>query len=239
MNRDQVRRTSRHTHQIRRQKIRILLVDDHPSVLAGVRSYLSSKPHFTVVGQALDGQRAVTKAKQLKPDVLIVDLSLPGIGGLEVMRRAREIIPTSKVIIYSMHDSQGFIQESLSLGADAFVSKASSLRKLVRSIERAFESKARSDSGNERHSPLKSSLKAIPTGAISRYERSVPEHSLLTERESQILRSLADGFRLKQIASKHGISFYTVVSHLRNIYGKLGVCNRGAAVALAREKRFI
>jgi DNA-binding NarL/FixJ family response regulator len=239
MHRDRIHNESKRENGNRRRKIRILLVDDHPSVLAGIRSFLRSRPHLTVVGQALDGDRALTKAKQLKPDVLIVDLSLPRIGGLEVMRRAREIIPSSKIIIYSMHDSQGFIQESLSMGADAFVSKASSLRKLTRSIERVFESKARSDSGNARPSPLGSTLKAIPTGGFSRYERAVHENSLLTKREGQILRSFADGFRLGQIASKHGISFYTVVSHLRNIYDKLGVCNRSAAVAIAREKRLI
>ncbi len=223
----------------RKRRIRILLVDDHPSVLAGIRSHLRSKRDFNVVAHALNGEEAVKKAKILNPDVMIVDLSLPRLNGLEVMRKVRADNQETKFIIYTMHDGKEFLREAFLAGANGFVSKGSSLKKLVHIIERISHGETVVD-------PIIGGAgQRIPSIRASRIEstacegKCTLEDRLVTEREKQILRSLSDGLKLEQIADQHAISFHTVVSHLRNIYDKLGVCSRSAAVAIAREKRII
>ncbi len=127
---------SRSKSRTRKRRIRILLVDDHPSVLAGIQSHLRSKRDFNVVGLALNGEEAVKKAKSLNPDIMIVDLSLPRLNGLEVMRKVHADNQETKFVIYTMHDGKEFVREALSAGADGYVLKSSPLRILVGGIER-------------------------------------------------------------------------------------------------------
>ena len=237
--RTHVARAWRFAHADRKRKIRILLVDDHPSVLAGVRGYLKSKKELIVVGHTGSGEEAISMAKALQPDVMIVDLSLPDIGGLDVIRRVRSGNKEVKFLVYTMHDGKEFVREANRAGANGFVSKAVSLGKLSVAIKRISRGKMypavvavgigrrTSPSGNR------------GTRQLSRDEGVSRPDCSLTERELEILRSLPNGAKLREIAADHCISFHTVVSHLRNIYTKLGVRNRSAAVETARAMGII
>ena len=204
-------------------------------MLAGVRGYLKSKKELIVVGHTGSGKEAISMAKTLQPDVMIVDLSLPDIGGLDVIRRVRSGNKEVKFLVYTMHDGKEFLREANRAGANGFVSKAVSLGKLSVAIKRISRGKmypAVAAVGNGQRTSLSGNR---GTRQFSRGEEASRPDCSLTEREAEILRSLPDGAKLREIAADHGISFYTVVAHLRNIYSKLGVRNRTAAVSVARK----
>jgi DNA-binding NarL/FixJ family response regulator len=122
----------------RKKKIRVFLVDDHPSVLEGLRAYLRTKEHIRVVGEAGDGGAAIRKIDTLQPDIVLMDLSLPQLNGLEVMKKVRDNNPTVKQIVYTMHESDEIARASIQSGAQGYVLKGSSLPKLVHAIERVY-----------------------------------------------------------------------------------------------------
>ena len=233
--RTHVARAWQFAHADRKRKISIFLVDDHPSVLAGIRGYLKSRREFTVVGHTGSGEEGIRMAKALEPDIMVVDLSLPDIGGLEVIRRVRSGDQGVRFLVYSMHDGREFVLEVFRAGANGFVSKAVSLNKLLVAVKRVACGKTYLASSGVTTARRKTPGRKDLTRAFSRGEAVSKADRTLTEREAEILRSLPDGARLREIAADHGISFYTVVAHLRSIYSKLGVRNRTAAVSVARK----
>lgn len=235
MHRGNVCSSMKHKDGNQKRKIRILMVDDHPSVLAGVRGYLKSRKGLTVVGHTGSGDEGVKMAIALKPDIMVVDLSLPDIGGLEVIRRVRSYDQKVRFLVYSVHESREYLNEALRAGATGFVSKAVSLRRLLIAIKRVASAKTCSAWSVVGTAKRTTSDGDFLSRTVSRDEVATRSDCTLTEREAEILRSLPEGAKLGEIAADLGISYYTVVAHLRSIYSKLGVRNRTAAVSVAHK----
>jgi len=235
----------------RKRRIRVLLVDDHPVTLRGVRDYLRAKQHISVVGQALDGTEAFEKARKLFPDVILLDLRLPKMNGLEATKKIVREIRGTRVLIFTMYDDRAFVEESIRAGASGYVLKSSSPRELVRAIERVSSGKTFFDPKISKSLPLlphadRAAANEGSPGRPGQRKSDEPTPALiasrdygLTEREKQITGLIVDGLTTKETAEKLGISYHTVVSHLRHIYEKLDVHNRSTAVMKALRKHLV
>ena len=216
----------------RGEKIRVLLVDDHPSVLNGIRSYFRDQGNVEVVGQATDGAGALRKVRGLKPDVVLLDLSLPDMDGLEVVRRMRLGSSKPRFLVYTMHEGREYIRESVRAGANGFVLKSSPLAELLRATEKVLRGSLyidRSLRGLMELDWCKCGREEAKSQGLTPMRHPSEGHAL-TEREKTILRLMADGFVLKEIADQLGISYYTVTAHAKHIYVKLQVHTVGAAI---------
>jgi two-component system nitrate/nitrite response regulator NarL len=223
----------------RKRKIRVFLVDDHPSVLQGVRAYLSGRLNIKVVGQALDGAKGLQEARKLLPDVALVDLSLPAMNGVEVLRRMHSEVPGAKLIAYTLHDSGQYVRAAVEAGATGYVMKSSSLAMLVRAVEVIHRGGIFLDPSIA--TPLSASS-VENQGATRKAELDgslTQEVCGLTRREKEVLEALIEGLSTREIARRDHVSFHTAVSHLRNIYNKLGVHKRSAAVTKALREHMV
>ena len=197
------------------RKIRLLLADDHPVVREGIKSSLSTYTGIRVIGEAADGLEAVRQTKKHAPDVILLDINMPLMGGLEAARKIRSIAPKTRILALSMHDNREYVMEIVRLGASGYILKDSSPSELVRAIEAVY-------AGDAYFSPRISQhlLKAIAS-ASSKGSSSFLR--TLTLRERQVLRMIANGFTSKQIATRLGITFRTVESHRDRIQKKLDI----------------
>jgi DNA-binding NarL/FixJ family response regulator len=225
--------------RMNRGVIRVLLVDDHPSVLEGVRAYLTTKKHIKVIGQTRNGVQTIEAAKTLAPDVVLLDLSLPDINGFQLLKLMRDEIPTSKIIAYTMHDEEEFVRGALRAGVNGYVLKSSPLNELVRAIEKVHEGRTSFDSKISR---FLSSLPTVKKAALPKIERvsiSSQAYYGLTTREREILASLVEGLTIKEISNQQCSSYHTVVSHMRHIYEKIGVHKRSIAMVKALREHIV
>jgi two-component system, NarL family, nitrate/nitrite response regulator NarL len=199
------------------KKTRILLVDDHPFVLEGLRSYLLTQGRFDVVGEAVTGPEAIAKVRELAPDLVIMDVYLSGMSGLEATRLIRSGCPKVKVLILTMHEKKEFILEIIRSGAQGYVLKSTSPAELLRAIECA-------EQGEFFFSPRIVELFAREAlEASGRIESSgTPELSL---REHQVLALIGAGRSNKQIADNLDVSIRTVEKHRGRIMDKVGAHN--------------
>lgn len=197
--------------------IRILLADDHRILREGLRSLLAPQTDITVVGEASDGETALALARELRPDIVIMDVVMPGLGGVEATRRIRADLPDTKVIGLSMHSDQRFVSEMLRAGAIGYLVKNIAFEELNQAIRAVMQNR-----------PY---LSADITGSLvddfirqaSTKERKSTSLHMLTSREQEVLRLLADGKRVKEIAHFLNISAKTVESHRQNIMDKLEI----------------
>lgn len=198
--------------------IRILLADDHRILREGLRSLLAQQPGITVVGEASDGETAVALARELHPDVVIMDVVMPGLDGVAATRRIRAECPDTRIIALSMHSDRRFVSEMVRAGALGYLVKDSAFEELNQAVKTVIANR-----------PY---LSAVITGTLvedfvrqtSSQERPPlsPLH-MLTAREQEVLRLLADGKRVKEIAHVLSISAKTVESHRQNIMDKLEI----------------
>jgi DNA-binding NarL/FixJ family response regulator len=198
--------------------IRILLADDHRILREGLRSLLAQQPDMQVAGEAASGEEALTLARRLRPDVVIMDVVLPGIDGVETTRRIRSELPATRVIGLSMHSDRRYVSQMLRAGALGYLVKDSAFEELNQAVRSVVAGR-----------PY---LSAVITGALVDdfvRQTSVPERpeasplEVLTTRETEVLRLLADGKRVKEIAGILEISVKTVESHRQNIMDKLEI----------------
>ncbi len=204
-----------------RKPVRVLIVDDHPVVLTGVRGALSQEKGIDTVGVASSGRQALRLAKQLEPDVVLMDIGLPSMNGLEVTKRLREVSPKIKVIAFTMHENKEYVLEIIRLGARGYVLKNTSIDELRRAIHAVYK-------GNRYFSPAISKL------LVDQYVAHVEgkgEGRELTPREGEVLALIATGMSSKEIAVKLKLSTRTVDTHRERIMNKLGI---HSAVGLAR-----
>jgi two-component system response regulator NreC len=206
---------------VERSGIAVLLVDDHPIVRAGVRYMLERERGFSVVGEASTGREAIRLALELRPDVVVMDVSLPDVGGLEATRAIKEHDPSIRVLIVSMHSDEEYVLGMLDAGADGYLLKQGPPEELRNGIVRVH--------AGERvlH---QAALQALVARAIRPI---VPPVESLSAREREILDHLADGATSKEIAVTLGLAPKTVENHRARILDKLGVANSAAAVRAA------
>jgi DNA-binding NarL/FixJ family response regulator len=189
--------------------IRIVVADDHHVVRAGVRAVLSSEPDISVVGEAADGPTALALLSDLAPDVLLLDLGLPG-DGLAVLAHARERSPRTQVLVLSMHGDGQHVRAALDAGASGYVVKGAGVEALVSALRAVAAGRQFLDADAER------ALKEPSTLPDLTWER-------LTPRERLVLRRVAEGRTNKEIAAELALSHKTVDSHRTNLMRKLGV----------------
>jgi DNA-binding NarL/FixJ family response regulator len=204
--------------------IRILLCDDHALVMDGIRSRLECYAHIAIVGEACNGQQALDLAGELKPDIALMDISMPVMNGLEAAEKFRETLPDIKVIMLSMHENPEYLRTAKQAGVRGFILKDVSSNDMVRALEAIA-------SGGEAYSP---SFDKIDTT-----EDSSDDGMPLTTRERTVLRLLARGASNKHVARELDISVRTVETHRRNIKRKLGIDSSAGLVRYAIEKGLV
>ena len=207
--------------------MRILIADDHEVVRSGLRRILLSQPNWEVVAEAADGKDAISKATETKPDVAILDYSLPRINGMEATRQIRARLPKTEVLIFTMHDSEALIQELLKAGARGYLLKTDAMRYLIAAIESLAL-----------HRPFftaKVSEQLLDT-FLAQPEREV---SALTNRERGVVQLIAEGHTNKQIAHILSISLKTVETHRSAIMRKLSLSSSAGLVRYAIRNRLV
>jgi NarL family two-component system response regulator YdfI len=208
-------------------KIRVLVADDHLIVREGLRLILETEGGFELVGEAADGAEAVRLAGELLPDVVLMDLRMPGMDGLTAIERLQAEQPGVAVVILTTYNEDDLMVRGLRAGARGYLLKDASRETLFAAIRAAAH-------GEALLSP--DILQRLVSRAEARQERPVAGAATeLTERELQILQAVARGERSKEIAFELGISERTVKAHLSSIYSKLGVDSRAAAIAVAAQ----
>ncbi len=193
----------------------IVLVDDHHVVREALRRRLESNTDFRVVGEASDGLEAVKVVEQLKPDILVCDLMINGMNGLEVTRQLAKRVPKTKVVILSMYGNDGYVHEAMSAGARAYVLKESTSTELVRAIHEA--------ASNRRYFSPPLSDRAIEAYLQRTQEASLNPYDTLTSREREVLHLAAQGRTNAEIAARLFISRRTVEVHRASMMQKLGL----------------
>ncbi|MCX8062820.1 MAG: response regulator transcription factor [Anaerolineales bacterium] len=212
-------------------KIRILLADDHTILRDGIRSLIEDEPDMEVVGEAEDGITVVKLADSLKPDVILMDLAMPLLNGLEATRQIRKMNPHAKILILTMHENEEYIRQVLAAGAMGYILKDAAARELLGAIRSV-------NKGEVILSPAITRL--IVTDYLRWGDLSSRDSSDgLTDRERQILQLIAEGYTNKQIAEILSISIKTVQAHRLNLMKKLDLHDRGELIKYAIQKKII
>lgn len=206
--------------------IRILIADDHGVIRAGLRALLSGLPELEVVGEAEDGRDTLRRAMELKPNIVIMDLSMPEIGGVEATRQLSRIAPDIRVLILTVHEDESLLKEVIRAGAAGYIIKRAVEDELIHAIRVV----ARGDMYV--HPSL---TRALFSSATSSKELKTSEVETLTSREIEVLRLLAKGYTNRQIAEELGISPRTAEGHRANLSGKLGLRSRVELVEYAQQ----
>jgi DNA-binding NarL/FixJ family response regulator len=209
----------------------ILLADDHRIVRQGLRALLSGEADFEVVGEADDGREALELVKRLNPDVLVLDLMMPGLNGLEVARQLPRQSPTVRVVVLSMHDDEGFVLEALANGVSGYVLKDSNSSDLVHAVREVA-------AGRRYLSP------PLSDRAIEAYQQrakvgALDKHETLTTREREVLQLSAEGHTNSEIAARLGISTRTAETHRSRIMHKLGLHTQSDLIRYAIRRGII
>jgi DNA-binding NarL/FixJ family response regulator len=207
--------------------MRILIVDDHPITRSGLRSALQTSDEVEIVGEASTGEEAVERVQELKPDVVFMDVRMPGMGGIEATKIIRGDNPDTRVILFTVDESRQVISEAIQAGVSGYLLKDVSAQELVNAARLALEGKA----------VIHPSLTRAFIEEVQRVDRR-PE-APLSRRETEILQMVAYGSTTKEVAHDLGISPHTVKTHLERIFEKLGANDRAQAVAIAIRRGIV
>jgi DNA-binding NarL/FixJ family response regulator len=209
----------------------IILADDHQIVRQGVRKLLEEDPTLEVVGEAGDGLDTVALTEKLRPDVLVMDIVMPGLNGLDVLRSVRQRSTRTAVIILSMHDNEAYVVESLRHGASGYLLKESSSSDLIHAI--------REVSAGRRYLTPSLAERAL-NAYVEKAGRSISDsYGLLTERERQVLQLAAEGLSNAVIAERLSIGVRTVETHRANLMSKLLLKNQGDLIRYAMQRGLV
>jgi NarL family two-component system response regulator LiaR len=205
--------------------IRVLLVDDHAVVRSGLEAFISVMPDLKLVGEAENGDEAVVRCGLLKPDVVLMDLIMPGTDGIAATRKIHEKFPNVRVIALTSFQEDTLIQGALEAGATGYLMKNVSARELALAIRSAHQGKM--------------TLSPEAAEALVHARAQAKETDPLTEREREVLKLMVEGLNNAEIAERLVVSLSTVKYHIGNILMKLRVDNRVAAVTLAMHNKLI
>ena len=213
-------------------KIRLLLVDDHAVVRSGLRMLLEAQSDMEIVGEAANGLEAVELSKAVVPDVILMDIKMPGVDGIEATRLVLHDNPHIGIILVTMFDDVESVFSAMRAGARGYVLKEAEPEELRRAIEAAGR-------GEFILCPIIAERVLQHFSSENGAKRSVANHGELTEREMEVLRSAAQGLSNKEIADHLNISAKTVKNHIANIFSKLQVNDRTQAILLAVKRGII
>jgi DNA-binding NarL/FixJ family response regulator len=209
----------------------IVLADDHHVVRQGLRVLLETEPGFSVVGEAADGQETVKLVERLKPDVLIVDVVMPGLNGLEVTRQVRRRSPQTRVLILSMYANESYVLDALKNGATGYVLKDCNAADLVRGVHEV--------AAGRRYLGPPLTERAIEAYIQKALTKAPDKYETLTTREREVLQLAAEGYNNPEIAVRMFISPRTVEVHRANVMRKLGLHNQSELVRYALRRGII
>jgi DNA-binding NarL/FixJ family response regulator len=208
----------------REEPIRLLIVDDHPVVRDGLRGIFAGDEGFEVVGEAGNGAEAVAEAVKLRADVVLMDLRMPEMGGVEAIRRLRTSVPSAHVLVLTTYDTDDDVLPAIEAGATGYLLKDAPREDLVRAVRAASR-------GESMLSP------SVAGRVLARVRE--PARDGLSQRELEVLRLIANGVPTREAAATLFVSEATVKTHLLHIYDKLGVRDRAAAVGEAYRRRLL
>ncbi|WP_439816734.1 response regulator [Zavarzinia sp. CC-PAN008] len=209
--------------------IRVLLVDDHQVLRQAVAAMLASEPDIAIAGEAGDGQAGLDAARRLQPDIVVIDLKMPGLGGLAAIGQIAAAVPKAGIIVFTMYDNPAYVWETTNAGASGYVLKSGSRDDLLRAIRAVH-----AGGGYIQAEVTRPLLRRLAQDA-----RTAGQAAPLTARELEILEHLAEGRANKTIAATLSLSEDTVKAHLKHLYEKLGAADRAHAVALALRQDLI
>lgn len=213
-------------------KKRILLADDHAILRSGLRFMLSSQEDMEIVGEASTGTETLKQSETLQPDLILLDLSMPGLGGLEVLPILRRLTPTSKILVLTMHDDKHYLNQALQNGASGYVLKKAADTELITAIRAVLSGEL-----YVHHSMMRFLLEDVLTGKDAAHPGDIWDS--LSEREQEVLRQVALGFTSAEIAEKLSLSAKTVDTYRARGMEKLGLRNRAALVRYALSRGLI
>ena len=211
--------------------IRVLLADDHDLFREGLAGIIDAQEDMQVVGEAYDGLEVIVKAEELKPDLILMDIQMPGCDGLEATLKIKKELPETTIVMLTVRDDEEKLFDAIRYGAQGYLLKNIRSRELLEMLRGAVQ-------GEAAISPLLAGRMLEEFRRLSRLEPAESSEELvdLTLREQEVLGLVSEGLSDKEIAAELSISLYTVKSHLRNILSKLQVSSRREAARLAKSK---
>ncbi len=210
--------------------VRVLLVDDHALFREGLGMIIASQPDLLVVGEASDGLEATIKAAALKPDLVLMDIQMPGMDGIEATRRIKKEVPTATIVMLTVRDDEEKLFDAIQSGAQGYLLKQMQSKELIDMVRRAL-------AGEVAIPPRLAGRMLEEFRRLSQLEpREASEATSLTSRELDVLNQVAQGRTDKEIALILSLSIHTVKTHLRSILAKLQVSGRKEAVQMAKGK---
>jgi DNA-binding NarL/FixJ family response regulator len=214
------------------EKVRIVIAEDHTILREGLRSLLSSSANFEIVGEAGDGREAIRQVKKFKPDLILTDLSMPRMNGMEAIKEIKRESPATKILVLTVHRAEEYILATFRAGADGYLLKDSTHSELLMAVKKVL-------SGTHYISPEISEkvIEGYIEGKKSLKSRTSWE--TLTQREREILKLIAEGYRNKEIAEDLCISVKTVEKHRANLMEKLDLHSIQALTTFAIEKGLV
>jgi len=214
------------------EKQRIVIAEDHTILREGLRALLSSNPDFEVVGEAEDGREAIRGVEQLKPNLVLMDLSMPRMNGMDAIREIKRRSPHTKILVLTVHKSEEYILAALEAGANGYVSKDATQAELLTAIQGVLQGKSYLSPGIS---------EKVIEGYLEGRKRikSKSAWDTLTQREREILKLIAEGYSNKEIAGYLCISVKTVETHRASLMRKLDLHNVSALTAFAMEKGLV
>jgi DNA-binding NarL/FixJ family response regulator len=214
------------------QKFRILIAEDHTILREGLRFLLSSDPNFEIVGEAEDGREAIRFVEKLKPDLILTDLSMPRMNGMEAIKEIKRRWPKTKVLVLTVHRAEEYILATLKAGADGYLLKDATHAELVMAVKKVLSGKSYISS-EVSEKVIEGYLEGKKT------IKSRTSFETLTSREREILKLITEGYRNKEIADELCISLKTVEKHRANLMEKLDLHNVQGLTAFAIEKGLV
>ncbi|MBA3974323.1 MAG: DNA-binding response regulator [Candidatus Solibacter sp.] len=213
-------------------KIRILLADDHTLFRQGIRQLISAESDMEVIGEASNGSDAVERAAELKPDLVLMDIGMPGLSSFEATRQIKKNRPETKVLVLTMYDDEDYLVEGMEVGANGYVLKDSPSQQLVSAIRDVQR-------GGSYLSPRMLSQLVDDFRSRIKSATRLPRFATLTTREREVLKLLAEGNSVKEIACDLNLSVKTVEAHKFNLMRKLDIHNKAQLVQYAIQKKII
>jgi len=212
---------------------RVLLADDHALFREGLAGIINAQPDLQVVGEASDGLEAFVKAQELKPDLILMDVQMPGMDGLEATRQIKQVLPETVIVVLTVRGEDEKLFEALKNGAQGYLLKDIPSKEMLAMLRGALKGEAALSSALAAR--VLAEFRRLSAGGIAAQE----DDSGLTEREQQVLARAAQGATDKEIAESLSISLNTVKTHIRNILAKLQVSTRREAAKVAKSKGLV